>query len=148
MTEAARRADIWPEFVRLFARLREESENGIAVVVVEGEHDRRALRALGLGGRIVLVHGGGTLSALASRLARGGSKVVVLTDWDTEGGHLARKLKEFLEAEAVGLDLEYRRRFARLLRGELVHVEGLASWARHAAEEAGTPLDGGVVEPP
>jgi 5S rRNA maturation endonuclease (ribonuclease M5) len=144
MTVPAGRTDVWPEFVRLFARLREENETGVAVVVVEGEHDRRALRALGLGGRIILVHGGGPLSALASRLARGGAKVVVLTDWDTEGGHLARKLKEFLEAEAVGLDLEYRRKFARLLRGELVHVEGLDGWARRTAEEAGAPIDGTV----
>jgi 5S rRNA maturation endonuclease (ribonuclease M5) len=147
MSVPTRRADIWPEFARLFARLCEESETGVAVVVVEGEHDRRALRALGLTGRIVLVHGGGPLSALAGRLATGGAKVVVLTDWDSEGGHLAHRLKEFLEAEAVGLDLDYRRRFGRLLRGELVHVEGLARWARRAAEEAGTPIDGGIRDP-
>lgn len=148
MSEATRQKDVWPEFVRLFVRLREEAESGVAVVVVEGERDRRSLRALGLRGPIALVHGGETLSAFAGRLARGGRKVVVLTDWDLEGGHLAQRLRVFLEAEAVGIDLEYRRRFAKILRGELVHVEGLNRWARRTAEEAGAPVDGGLGDPP
>ena len=146
MPEVRRAHDVWPEFLRLYGRLRDEVDGGTAIVVVEGERDRRSLRALGLRGPIALVHGRGTLSALSGRLARGGRKVVVLTDWDREGGHLAQRLREFLEAEAVGIDLEYRRRFARVLRGELAHVEGLNGWARRTAEEAGTPLDGAVPE--
>ncbi|MCI4321344.1 MAG: topoisomerase [Thermoplasmata archaeon] len=146
MGETGRRTEAWPKFVRLFARLREESESGTAVVVVEGERDRRSLRGLGLRGPIALVHGGGTLAAFAARLARGGRKAIVLTDWDLEGGHLARRLREFLEAEAVGIDLEYRRKFARILRGEITHVEGMNGWARRVAEEAGTPIDGEIAD--
>jgi 5S rRNA maturation endonuclease (ribonuclease M5) len=130
MTETPDRAAAWPEFVRF----------------VEGIRDRRSLRALGLDGPIELVHSGRTMSELAAHLAREGRRVVVLTDWDAAGGQLARTLREFLEAEAVGIDLEYRRRFARVLRGELVHVEGLNGWARRTATEAGTPLEGHDVE--
>jgi 5S rRNA maturation endonuclease (ribonuclease M5) len=146
MGEATERDPAWPEFVRLFLRLREENASGRAVVLVEGERDRRSLRRLGLTGPIELVHVGRSLSDLAGRLAKGGRRVVVFTDWDAAGGQLARKLREFLEAEAVGIDLEYRRRFARILRGEVVHVEGLNSWARRTAADAGTPIDEGIVD--
>jgi 5S rRNA maturation endonuclease (ribonuclease M5) len=64
-----------------------------------------------------------------------------MTDWDTEGGHLAQRLREFLEADRPRLDLEYRRRIARIVRGELVHVEGLHGWARRLAERQGLVLD-------
>lgn len=146
MTEASTRATAWPEFVRLFGKLQDETARNGAVVLVEGERDRRSLRALGLGGPIELVHSGRTLSELAARLARDGRRVIVLTDWDTAGGQLARKLREFLEAEAVGIDLEYRRRLARVLRGEVVHVEGLHGWARRTAQEAGSPVEEAVSD--
>jgi 5S rRNA maturation endonuclease (ribonuclease M5) len=141
MAELTPRETAWPEFVRVFARLREESASGVVVVLVEGERDRRSLRRLGVAGPIALVHGGGTLSALAAKLARGGKTVVVLTDWDTEGGHLAQRLRDFLTADAVGLNLEYRRKLAKALRGEVVHVEGLHGWARRTAEATGGTLE-------
>jgi len=129
------------EFLELWDKLRTESEQNGAVVVVEGERDRRSLRRLGLEGSIVLVHRGLTLSATAQRLLAHGRRVVVLTDWDGEGGQLARRLREFLEAEQVPLDLEYRRRLARVLRGEVAHVEGLYGWARRLAERQGRSID-------
>jgi len=141
MSEPTPRATAWPDFVRIVGRLREESAAGGSAILVEGERDRRSLRRLGIVGPIELVHGGGTLSALAARLARGGRKVIVLTDWDSEGGHLAQRVRDFLTADAVGLDLEYRRKLAKALRGEVVHVEGLHGWARRTAEAEGTTVD-------
>jgi len=129
------------EFRELWGKLRGESEEAGTVVVVEGERDRRSLRRLGLEGTIALVHRGETLSGTAHRLVRQSRRVIVLTDWDNEGGQFARRLKEFLEAERLELDLEYRRRLARILRGELVHVEGLHGWARRLAERQGSSLE-------
>ncbi|MCI4324512.1 MAG: hypothetical protein L3K00_01305 [Thermoplasmata archaeon] len=148
MAETPDRVAAWPEFVRLFDRLKDEMATGKVVVLVEGIRDRRSLRSLGLEGPVELVHAGRTMSELAAHLSREGRKVVVLTDWDTAGGQLARTLREFLGAEAVGIDLEYRRRLARVLRGELVHVEGLFGWARRTASEAGVLLDSGDVDAP
>lgn len=111
------------------------------MVVVEGERDRASLQALGIQGTIVLVHNGHSLAAVAQSLAELRRPVVVLTDWDTEGGHLARRLREFLEASGVRFDLDFRRKLSRRLKGELVHVEGLAGWARRSAEREGAPLD-------
>jgi 5S rRNA maturation endonuclease (ribonuclease M5) len=133
--------DPFEEFVELWGKLLDEDDGARAVVVVEGERDRRALRRLGWAGPVALVHRGRPISATASGLAAARGKVIVLTDWDTEGGRLARRLRDFLEAENLALDLEYRRRLARILRGELTHVEGLFGWARRQAERRGEPLE-------
>ncbi|MGA9840404.1 MAG: toprim domain-containing protein [Thermoplasmata archaeon] len=134
-------SDALDEFVRLWERLRSESAEDGTVVLVEGGRDRTALRRLGLTGPIVTVHHGRPLAGTAHDLVGGSRRVIVLTDWDVEGGHLARRLREFLEADRISLDLEYRRRLARILRGELVHVEGLYGWARRLAERGGQTID-------
>ena len=140
------RADRGPDeplagFLRLWQRLRSESAERGTVVVVEGDRDRTSLRRLGIPGPIVKVHRGRALAGTAHDLVGQSRRVIVLTDWDVEGGHLARRLREFLEAERLELDLEYRRRLARIVRGELVHVEGLFGWARRQAERNGASLD-------
>jgi len=133
--------DPFEEFVELWRRLLGEDDGGRTVLVVEGERDRRAVERLGWAGPVVVVHRGRPISATASGLVGRRAKVIVLTDWDAEGGRIARRLRDFLEAERVRLDLDYRRRFARVLRGELTHVEGLFGWARRQAERRGEPLD-------
>jgi 5S rRNA maturation endonuclease (ribonuclease M5) len=128
-------AAVFDEFWELWVRLRSDSQAPGTVVVVEGERDRRSLRRLGLTGPIVLVHRGRTISETAHHLTASARRVIVLTDWDSEGGHLASLLKGFLGTGRSGPDLEYRRRFARILRGELVHVEGLFGWAVRTGEK-------------
>lgn len=141
MREGGDVSGVLEEFLEVWDRLRTASVEAGTVVVVEGERDRRALRRLGLTGPVVLVHRGDSLSTTAHQLAQRSRHVIVLTDWDREGGQLARRLKEFLEAEPLDLDLEFRRRLARILRGELVHVEGLHGWVRRLAERQGATLD-------
>jgi len=131
---------VFDEFWEVWVRLQTESRTPGTVVVVEGERDRRSVRRLGLAGTVVLVHRGRTLSETAQHLAATARRVVILTDWDTEGGHLAQRLKEFLGSGRSGPDLEFRRRLARVLRGELVHVEGLYGWAARTAEKANRSL--------
>ena len=131
---------IFEEFWELWMRLLSDSRTPGTVIVVEGERDRRSLRRLGIVGPIVLVHRGRTLSETAQHLAGSARRVIILTDWDTEGGHLAQRLKEFLGSGRSGPDLEHRRRIARVLRGELVHVEGLHGWAARTAEKANRSL--------
>jgi 5S rRNA maturation endonuclease (ribonuclease M5) len=133
-------ATIFDEFWELWVHFRSDSRAPGTVVVVEGERDRRSLRRLGIDGTILLVHRGRTISETAQLLAATARRVIVLTDWDTEGGHLAQRLKEFLGSGRSGPDLEYRRRLARIVRGELVHVEGLYGWARRTGEKGNRSL--------
>ncbi|MGA8711372.1 MAG: toprim domain-containing protein [Thermoplasmata archaeon] len=128
-------AAMFDEFWDLWVRFQAESRVPGTIVVVEGARDRRALRRLGVRGTILLVHRGRTISETAQHLAASARHVIILTDWDTEGGHLAQRLKEFLGVGKSGADLEYRRRLARILRGELVHVEGLYGWAVRTGEK-------------
>ncbi len=141
MSHGRANAAAFEEFVELFQRLRADSRVPGTVVLVEGVRDRRSLRRLGLDGPIVVFHRGRSISGTAAHLVGGQRRVIVLTDWDTEGGHFVQRLKEFLTADRVELDLEYRRRLARILRGELVHVEGLHGWARRLAEQRGGSLE-------
>ncbi len=96
------------DFLELWRKLLADSLVPGTVVVVEGERDRRSLRRLGLAGAIVAVHEGQTLSGTAQRLTATSRRVILLTDWDSEGGRLAHRLKEFLSAERLDLDLDYR----------------------------------------
>ncbi|MCI4365075.1 MAG: toprim domain-containing protein [Thermoplasmata archaeon] len=129
------------DFVELWQRLRLETATPGTFIVVEGERDRRSVGRLGLHGTIFVLHGGRTLSGSAQTLTNRARRVIVLTDWDTEGGHLAHRLAEFLEPEPLVFDLETRRRLAHVLRGELVHVEGLYGWARRLAEKQGESIE-------
>ena len=131
----------WDEFYRLWMEFLEDTDDLGTVVVVEGERDRESLQRLGVRAPIALVHGGRTIGHLAESLNGRHRRVVVMTDWDTEGGHLAQRLKEFLGHGEIRLDLEFRRRLARVVRGEIVHVEGLAGWARRMAEREGTSIE-------
>jgi 5S rRNA maturation endonuclease (ribonuclease M5) len=104
------------------------------------------LAKLGVGGRVVILHRGRPVSEVAHLVALDARRVIVLTDWDAKGGRLAQKLKEFLESMPLELDLDTRRRLARVLRGELVHVEGIAGWARRTAEQLNVPLEQWLAE--
>jgi len=141
MAEHDTGTSVWPEFVQAWERFLEESSEAGTTVLVEGERDRDALRRLGVKGPIALVHRGQSLSELSHDLARHHRRVIVLTDWDLEGGQIAHRLEKFLANDSAAFDLDFRRRLAILLRGELTHVEGLFGWARRTAEKAGAPLD-------
>lgn len=142
-----RRAEAWEEFRRLWETFLTCANDPDSITVVEGERDRGSLRRLGVSGHVALFHSGRGLSQLTRTLSRPGQRVIVLTDWDREGGNLAHRLDELLAAEGVRADTDFRRRLARALRGEVVHVEGLAGWARRGAERAGAPLDHWFREP-
>jgi 5S rRNA maturation endonuclease (ribonuclease M5) len=136
-----RRAEAWEGFLKLWHEFLSETNDDASVIVVEGDRDLRSLRALGAGGPVVLLHSGRGMSRLVRSLAQPRHRVVVLTDWDREGGHLAHRLAELLVAEGVPVNMEFRRRLAKALHGEVAHVEGLAGWARRSAERAGASLD-------
>jgi len=140
------RQEAWPEFLELWADLIDASRSPSTVIVVEGERDRASLGKLGVGGRVIVLHRGQPVSGVAHLLSRNARRVIVLTDWDQKGGRLAQKLREFLESMPVELDLETRRRLAHVLRGELVHVEGIAGWARRTAEQLNVPIEQWLAE--
>ena len=126
--------DRFEAFLQFWARLGLEARSPGTVILVEGERDRASLRRLGIDGDIETLHSGRTLADRIRELGDRHRRVIVLTDWDRQGGRLARRLGEYAPGGRPTIDLGRRRELASLLRNEVVHVEGLATWARRYAE--------------
>jgi 5S rRNA maturation endonuclease (ribonuclease M5) len=110
-------------------------------ILVEGEKDVAALRALGVEGEILRVKGADTVFVVCEHIAQRHKKAILLVDWDRGGGHLARLCLDGLEANGVRCDPGYRKRIALLSQKEVLHVEALYTYVenlrRAARREAG-----------
>jgi 5S rRNA maturation endonuclease (ribonuclease M5) len=96
-----------------------------AAVLVEGKRDATALKGLGYSGPIFTI---AILTAnLASRekLRQEVSRMVILTDMDTEGRRLAARYVKFLTKEGIAVSLAQRRRISKASRGVFLHIENL-----------------------
>jgi 5S rRNA maturation endonuclease (ribonuclease M5) len=107
-----------------------KEENAATPVIVEGEKDARSLRNLGLEGEIITVNKGSSLFNFCERVSTKHKLVVVLTDWDSRGGTLCRRIQEGLAANGAKSNLEYRQRIAVLCRKDVKDVEGLPNYLR------------------
>ncbi len=99
-------------------------------ILVEGEKDAAALRKLGVEGEILMVNSGLPLFTLCEQVARSHKVAILMTDWDSRGGTLCRRLHENLEANGARPNLECRKRIALLCRKDVKDVEGLPNYLR------------------
>src|SRR5437016_13684488 len=113
-------------------------KNRDAPIIVEGEYDRRALRALGILGLVRLINEGSTIFGLCESIANGHREAIILTDWDVRGGRLARQLRDGLAANGVRFGEEIRARLTRLCRKDITDVESLHTFVERVAEHAST----------
>ena len=111
-------------------------KNRVAPIIVEGEYDRRALRALGLTGDVRLINEGSTIFGLCESIAGAYREAIILTDWDVRGGRLARQLRDGLSANGVRFDEELRARLTRLCRKDITDVESLHSFVEKVSDHA------------
>jgi 5S rRNA maturation endonuclease (ribonuclease M5) len=128
MQREERRFREFGSFLReLVKELNDLSTEG-AAVLVEGRRDARALAGLGYSGPIY------TIAILTSSPAtreklRKVSKMIILTDLDSEGRRLASRYLRFLSQEGVPASLAQRRRLSKATRGVFLHVENLGRFA-------------------
>ncbi len=113
-----------------------EEKNRVAPIIVEGEYDRRALRALGVTGDVRLINEGSTIFGLCESIAGGHREAIILTDWDVRGGRLARQLRDGLAANGVRFDEELRARLTRLCRKDITDVESLHTFVERVSDHA------------
>lgn len=123
------------ELEKLLGRLRAASLE--SPVLVEGERDVAALRALGLGGELLKLNRGEGLVALTDALSARHQKIILLTDWDYKGVELHDRLKRLLEDAQVGADDFCWSRLKRLSGGGCRTVEGLPAFLSLLRERAG-----------
>ena len=126
----------WEQLQRDLGKVLEDlsEKNRHAPIVVEGEYDRKALRALGIAGDVRLVNEGTSVFGLCESIAAGHREAIILTDWDVRGGRLARQLRDSLAANGVRFDAEIRGRLARLCRKDITDVESLHGFVERVAE--------------
>jgi len=110
--------------------------NRRAPIIVEGEYDKRSLRALGVTGDIRMINQGSTVFGLCELIAAHHREAIILTDWDVRGGRLARQLRDALSANGVRFDEDLRARLTRLCRKDITDVESLQGFVERVAEHA------------
>jgi 5S rRNA maturation endonuclease (ribonuclease M5) len=95
-----------------------------AIILVEGRRDREALDQIGIRGEIIMTSQK-QLFNLCEELARSGTDVVVLTDWDERGEEVAGQIRVYMEADGGHPDLIIRETIKGLVRKEIKDVESL-----------------------
>jgi len=126
----------WEELYHDLSKVVEDlaEKNRLAPIIVEGEYDRRALRALGVEGDVRLINEGSTIFGLCESIAASHREAIILTDWDVRGGRLARQLRDGLAANGVRFDEELRARLTRLCRKDITDVESLHTFVERVSE--------------
>ena len=104
--------------------LREAANEGIPLIV-EGEKDEIALRNLQLSGPIIRINQGMPIFTLVEGLARQHDALILLTDWDRTGGHLARLLRDACQANGIKLDERHRKALSKAVGSGVNDIESL-----------------------
>jgi 5S rRNA maturation endonuclease (ribonuclease M5) len=112
----------------LLEELRELNIISQIPIIVEGEKDAEALRALGCTGTILCVNVGIPVFNFCERLSRDYARVIVLTDWDYHGGKLCRLIIDGLEANGVKYDASIRARLSKYCKREIKDIESLSGY--------------------
>jgi len=104
-----------------------------AAVLVEGKRDATAMKELGYTGPIFTVSILTSSAAVRVKLRKNVTKMIILTDLDTEGRRLAARYVKFLSHEGVQASLAQRRRLSKASRGVFLHIENLRRFALSGA---------------
>jgi len=107
----------------LILELQQMSDKG-ALIIVEGQRDRKALRALGITGTIML----GTKKSIlvfCEEVAREYNNVIILTDWDEKGDKLAALMEAYLRSTSAAVNMDIRKKILNLVRKRIKDIESL-----------------------
>ncbi len=124
--------ELHDDLQRVLEDLREKNRS--VPIIVEGDHDRRALESLGVSGDIRVMNRGTGVLALCESIALQYREAIILTDWDTRGGRLARQLRDSLTACGLRYDDEIRARLTVLCRKDIKDVESLHLFVERISE--------------
>jgi len=111
------------ELEKLLLELQEN--NTVIPIIVEGDKDVAALRKLDIKGTILSTNTGRSMADFCDRIAEQYRDIIILTDWDRQGGRLCHTIRKNLEGR-VNCNIKYRELFARY--SVIRTVEGLPSW--------------------
>jgi 5S rRNA maturation endonuclease (ribonuclease M5) len=124
-----RRFREFDSFLRDFVKELNDLSSDGAAVLVEGKRDDAALRGLGYTGPVFTTTILTSSEAAREKLRKEVSKMIILTDLDSEGRRLAARYMKFLAQEGIPASLSQRRRFSKASRGVFLHIENLGRFA-------------------
>ncbi len=123
------------EAVRILDGLKTRSLAGVPIVV-EGRRDEEALRTLGVSGPVLRLKSAGVSRVSFLESLDGFEDVVLLTDFDREGGELRSWLYEELLKRGLKADDFAWKRIRSLGRTEVRSVEELPGFLRSVEARA------------
>ncbi|MGM0510550.1 MAG: toprim domain-containing protein [Thermoplasmatota archaeon] len=109
-----------------------KKENRDTPIIVEGRKDVRALRRLGVSGKIIKIKRRRTIFHIIESLRKEHDSLIILTDWDKAGGKLAYRVKKACKANCIDCDLIYRKKLIKYLKKEVKDVESIPSFVKRA----------------
>lgn len=117
--------------LQLLDRLAEMSAKGIPIIV-EGQKDVNALRALDVKGDIISAKTSGRrfLDVLSEVEKQGKREAILLMDFDRRGKEWTKRLTKHLEEMRVKPNLFFWKRLQGLVGRDVKDVEGLATYMK------------------
>jgi len=122
------------KFQKLVERILFEAQRG-SVIVVEGLRDREALRKMGVPGNILCLQSSRKNAVAFAEELDGVQIVIVLTDFDRQGVHLAKKLARILNSQSVHVNLVLWRDLRRLTKSDIRSIEELPKYHQRLQTE-------------
>ncbi len=117
------------EMDKVLEGLKKKSETGVPIIV-EGRRDEHALRKLGVNGTVLCLKAAGETRFRFLEKLDGLKDVVLLPDFDREGGEMRQWLYQELSRRGVRADDILWRKIRSLARTEVRSVEELPSFIR------------------
>lgn len=101
--------------------------NSGAIIVVEGKKDVHSLNILGITGDIrqAALY---PLLEFTESLAKSKKEIILLTDWDTKGGILAKKIRDHLAVYGIMPNKQIRSMIRNLVKKRIKDVESLSGY--------------------
>ncbi|MBX5321608.1 MAG: toprim domain-containing protein [Candidatus Bathyarchaeota archaeon] len=126
------------QILKILEQLAEENING-KPILVEGRKDIKALRNLGIKGKIISVKTGGKnlLNTISEIEASNLTEVILMLDFDRRGRELTTNLKRHIEKTGINANLHFWLRLSGLAGKEVKDVEGLATYIETLKNKTG-----------
>ncbi|MDD2666422.1 MAG: DNA primase [Methanocellales archaeon] len=118
---------------QILCEIKDLSNEG-AVIIVEGKKDRDALNELGISDQISLASYPPLLN-FAESISRKTNQAIILTDWDSRGKKMAKKISGYLQASNTKPNNLIRNKIKKLVRKEVKDVEGLSGYVHSLRRE-------------
>lgn len=126
------------KLLQALERLTNKNAEGIPIVV-EGEKDAEALRALTIEGKIIEAKTAGKsiLDVICEMEECKTQEVILLLDFDRRGREWTRRLKQYLEKMRIKPNIFFWEKISSIVGNEVKDVEGLASYMKTLKRKIG-----------